>query len=87
MYKRLLVDARDYTALNVFVALCYAKLDYFDVSQEILAPYLAAHPDSMAAANLRACNQFKCAAGALRGGHGAVAAAALAVARGRSSGG
>ena len=24
---------RDYLALNVYVALCYYKLDYFDVSQ------------------------------------------------------
>ena len=32
-YKRLLLAHRDYAALNVYVALCYARLDYFDVSQ------------------------------------------------------
>ena len=29
----LLCVSRDYIALNVYVALCYYKLDYFDVSQ------------------------------------------------------
>jgi hypothetical protein len=33
IYKRLLLEHRDFLALNVFVALCYARLDYFDVSQ------------------------------------------------------
>jgi hypothetical protein len=28
IYKRLLLENRDYTALNVYVALCYYKLDY-----------------------------------------------------------
>jgi intraflagellar transport protein 56 len=36
MYKALLLDHRELLALNVYVALCYAKLDYYDVSQEIL---------------------------------------------------
>ena len=42
IYKRLLLENRDYTALNVYVALCYYKLDYYDVSLEILAAYLQA---------------------------------------------
>ena len=36
IYKALLLDHRDLLALNVYVALCYAKLDYYDVSSEIL---------------------------------------------------
>lgn len=36
IYKALLLDHRELLALNVYVALCYAKLDYYDVSQEIL---------------------------------------------------
>jgi hypothetical protein len=32
-YKRLLTSHRDYSALNVSVALCYSRLDYFDASQ------------------------------------------------------
>ena len=30
---RTLFTFRDFLALNVYVALCYYKLDYFDVSQ------------------------------------------------------
>jgi len=59
IYKRLLLENRDYTALNCYVALCYYKLDYYDVSLEILAAYLQAHPDSAIALNLKACNQFR----------------------------
>lgn len=40
IYKRLLLENREFAALNVYVALCYNKLDYYDVSQEILGVYL-----------------------------------------------
>eukprot|EP00794_Sanderia_malayensis_P009225 gene9225-10198_t len=59
IYKRILLDNRDYLALNVYVALCYYKLDYFDVSQEVLSVYLQHFPDSAVAVNLKACNHFK----------------------------
>lgn len=36
IYKALLLEHRDLLALNVYVALCYAKLDYYDVNSEIL---------------------------------------------------
>ena len=66
VYKRLLLENREFLALNVFVALCYSKLDYYDVSLEILGVYLQQHPDSAVALNLRACNHFK-----LHNGHAA----------------
>ncbi|GMH44171.1 hypothetical protein BSKO_12105 [Bryopsis sp. KO-2023] len=59
IYKRLLLENRDYLALNVYVALCYCKLDYYDVSLEILAMYLSPYSDSALAVNLKACNHFK----------------------------
>ena len=59
IYKKLLLDNRDFVALNVYIALCYSKLDYYDVSLEILSVYLQAFPDSSFAVNLKACNQFK----------------------------
>ncbi|KAG7164115.1 Intraflagellar transport protein 56-like [Homarus americanus] len=59
IYKRILLDNREYLALNVYVALCYYKLDYYDVSQEVLAVYLQHYPDSPIAINLKACNHFK----------------------------
>eukprot|EP00775_Hariotina_reticulata_P003826 gene3826-4084_t len=59
MYKSLLLDHRELLALNVYVALCYAKLDYYDVSQEILQVYLNSFPASPLAVNHKACNTFR----------------------------
>ena len=59
IYKRLLLENRDDVALNVYVAMCYYKLDYYDVSLEILAVYLQSHPDSAIVLNLKACNHFR----------------------------
>lgn len=50
---------REFLALKVYVALCYYKLDYYDVSQEVLAVYLQSVPDSTIALNLKACNHFR----------------------------
>ncbi len=41
------------------MAMCYYKLDYFDVSQDLLATYLSHCPTSIIALNLKACNIFK----------------------------
>lgn len=41
------------------MALCYYKLDYYDVSQEVLGLYLNHYPDSVIAINLKACNTFR----------------------------
>lgn len=54
-----LSPCRDFLALKVYVALCYYKLDYYDVSQEVLAVYLQSMPDSTIALNLKACNHFR----------------------------
>uniref|UniRef100_A0A3Q2UWC1 Intraflagellar transport protein 56 n=1 Tax=Haplochromis burtoni TaxID=8153 RepID=A0A3Q2UWC1_HAPBU len=59
IYKRLLLQNRDFLALKVYVALCYYKLDYYDVSQEVLAVYLQSIPDSTIALNLKACNHYR----------------------------
>lgn len=39
--------------------MCYYKLDYYDVSDEVLAAYLAEYADSPIALNLKACNHFR----------------------------
>ena len=36
IYKKLLVENREFSAINVYIALCYYKLDYYDVSLDIL---------------------------------------------------
>jgi intraflagellar transport protein 56 len=59
VYKRLLMENRELIAINVFVALCYYRLEYYDVSQEVLAPYLQLYPTSFIALNLKACVQYK----------------------------
>ncbi|XP_055703170.1 intraflagellar transport protein 56 [Phlebotomus papatasi] len=59
IYKRILLDNKDLLAVNVYVALCYYKLDYYDISQEVLDLYLTQHPDSTIAINLKACNRFR----------------------------
>lgn len=46
-------------ALNVYIAMCYHRLDYYDVSQEMLASYVQLNPDSVMASNLKACNNYR----------------------------
>ncbi len=59
IYKQMLQDNRDDIALNVYMAMCYYKLEYYDVSLEVLSIYLHTVPDSCAAINLKACNLFR----------------------------
>lgn len=59
IYKRILLDNKHMLAINVYVALCYYKLDYFGMSQEVLDLYLVNFPDSTVAANLKSCNRFR----------------------------
>eukprot|EP00930_Biecheleria_cincta_P003998 TRINITY_DN1048_c0_g1_i1.p1 TRINITY_DN1048_c0_g1~~TRINITY_DN1048_c0_g1_i1.p1 ORF type:complete len:584 (+),score=122.76 TRINITY_DN1048_c0_g1_i1:69-1754(+) len=59
IYKRLLVEEREDWALNVYIAFCYYKLDYFDVALEILQTYLTQYPNSITAVNLKACSHYQ----------------------------
>ncbi|KAJ3093189.1 Intraflagellar transport protein 56 [Quaeritorhiza haematococci] len=59
IYKRILLENRDFIAINVYVAMCYYKLDYYDVSQEVLSVYLQHYPDSIIGVCLKACNLFR----------------------------
>jgi len=59
IYKRLLVENREHWALNVYIALCYYKLDYYDVALEILQSYLSTYPTSIIAINLKACSHYQ----------------------------
>ena len=58
IYKKLLIENKDYHAINIYVALCYYKMDYYDVSLEILSVYLNQNPTSVIALNLKACNNY-----------------------------
>lgn len=59
IYKRLLVEDREHWALNVYIAFCYYKLDYYDVALEILGSYLTNYPHSITAVNLKACSHYQ----------------------------
>nr|CAG4639113.1 EOG090X04LA [Daphnia magna] len=59
IYKRLVLQNKDLMALHVYIALCYYKLDFYDVSQEVLSVYLQKNPDSLIAINLKACNIYR----------------------------
>nr|CAG4647833.1 EOG090X04LA [Moina brachiata] len=59
IYKRLILENKDLLALHAYIALCYYKLDYYDVSQEVLAVFLQKYPDSLIANNLKACNIYR----------------------------
>lgn len=59
IYKRLLLENKDNLALNIYVGMCYYKLDFYDVAQEVLTTYLSHYPDSITAINLKACIVFK----------------------------
>ena len=54
---------RELIALNIYLGLCYYKLDYYDISQEALDTYLLKYPDSIIAINLKSCNRFRLANG------------------------
>ncbi|CAE7317456.1 Ttc26, partial [Symbiodinium sp. KB8] len=59
IFKRINHDHKEDIALHVYMAMCYYKLDYYDVSLKILQVYLQHSPHSPAAANLKACNHFR----------------------------
>ncbi len=54
-----MLENREDIALNVYIAMCYYKMDIYDVSLEILAIYLQSFPDSIIGINLKACNHFR----------------------------
>jgi intraflagellar transport protein 56 len=59
IYKRILTEERELYALNVYIAFCYYKLDYYDVALEILQAYLTQFPNSITAVNLKACSHYQ----------------------------
>lgn len=58
-YKRILCEDQTRMAIHVYIAMCYYKLDYYDVSLDTLSIYLQAFPDSVWACNIKACNHYR----------------------------
>ena len=60
IYKKPLLESREYHAISVYMALCYYKQEFYDVSLEVLQQeYLAKYPESIYATNLKACNNYE----------------------------
>ncbi|EPY25558.1 tetratricopeptide repeat domain 26 [Strigomonas culicis] len=59
VYKRILLQTKEYLALHVYVAMCYYKMDYYEVSLDVLNTYLGTYPNSAVALNLKACNLYR----------------------------
>ncbi|GMF21673.1 unnamed protein product [Phytophthora fragariaefolia] len=66
IYKRLLSvsstskdSQQGGSAIHVYLALCYFKLGYDDIALELLAVYLAGHPASFFATNMKASCNFR----------------------------
>uniref|UniRef100_F7AIU3 Intraflagellar transport protein 56 n=1 Tax=Ciona intestinalis TaxID=7719 RepID=F7AIU3_CIOIN len=58
-FKHLLNLDKNFAALKVYLAMCYFKLEYYDVAQDYLSEYLQQHPGSVLCSNLRACIFFR----------------------------
>lgn len=59
VYKKILLQTKEYLALNVYVSMCYYKMDYYEVSLDVLNVYLQTHTNSAIAINLKACNHYR----------------------------
>ena len=58
IYKKTLIENKNFVAINVYLALCYYKLEYYDVGMELVDAYLQHFPRSPFAINLKACCTF-----------------------------
>ena len=59
IYKKIQSEKKEFVALNVYMALCYYKLDYYDVCLDLLSQYMSQTPPSIIGSNLRACTNFQ----------------------------
>lgn len=59
LYRELLDQHPEWIALNVYIALCYYKLEFYDISSQYLNAYLYTRPDSAVTANLKASISYK----------------------------
>ena len=64
IYKRLNLENRGFLAINVYLALCYYKQEFYEISQDVVQKYTGQYPDSIVASNLKACNLYQIYGGA-----------------------
>jgi intraflagellar transport protein 56 len=57
IYKKVYMDKK-YDALNIYLAMCYYKEEYFDIALDLVNHYLTIHKDSVVANNLKAVIEY-----------------------------
>ena len=57
IYKKIFMDKK-YDALNIYLAMCYYKLEYYDIALDLVNHYLSIHNDSIVANNLKASIEY-----------------------------
>jgi intraflagellar transport protein 56 len=57
IYKKIYMDKK-YDALNIYLAMCYYKLEYFDIALDLVNHYLSNHKESLVANNLKAAIEY-----------------------------
>lgn len=58
IYKNIYVDKK-YDALNVYLAMCYYKLELYDIALDLVNHYLTNHKSSVIAVNLKAAIEYQ----------------------------
>ena len=53
IYKKIFMDKK-YDALNIYLAMCYYKLEFYDIALDLVNHYLSIHNDSIVANKLKA---------------------------------
>ena len=57
IYKKILIDKK-YHAINIYLALCYYKLEFYEIALDLVNHYLSLHKDSVIANNLKAAIEY-----------------------------
>ena len=57
IYKKIYMDKK-YDALNIYLAMAYFKSEWYDISLDLVNHYLALHPESIVATNLKAAIEY-----------------------------
>ena len=55
--KKIFIDKK-YDALNIYLAMCYYKLEYYDIALDLVNHYLSIYNDSIIANNLKASIEY-----------------------------
>lgn len=57
IYKKIYMDKK-YDALNIYLAMCYYKLEFYDIALDLVNHYLANYKTSVVAQNLKAAIKY-----------------------------